>query len=116
MPVEEAFPKGWIRESTELSLRELGIETIDLMQLHQYWPQWSKQDYWLEELRALKQEGKIRYVGVSLPDQRHDIALSLAMSGTVDAIQTVFNIFDPLPLDCLIPICKRIMSRSSLDV
>jgi len=38
------------------------------------------------------------------------------MSGTVDAIQTVFNIFDPLPLDCLIPICKRIMSRSSLDV
>jgi len=59
VPVEEAFPKGWIRESTELSLRELGIETIDLMQLHQYWPQWSKQDYWLEELRALKQEGKI---------------------------------------------------------
>lgn len=107
VPVEEAFPKGWVRESTEISLRELGVDTIDLMQLHQYWPQWMKQDYWLEELARLKEEGKIRYTGVSLPDQRHDIALPLVMSGAVDSIQTVFNIFDPLPLDCLIPACQE---------
>jgi len=107
VPVEEAFPRGWITQCAELSLRELGVETIDLMQLHQYWPQWSKHDYWLEELRQLKREGKIRYAGVSLPDQRHDIALPLVLSGVVDSVQTVFNIFDPLPLDCLIPFCQE---------
>ncbi|RKP48940.1 aldo/keto reductase [Cohnella endophytica] len=107
IPVESAYPAGWLKESTEISLRELGVDTIDLMQLHQFWPQWSKKDYWMEELLRLKEEGKIRYVGVSLPDQRHDIALSLVQSGTIDAVQTVFNIFDPLPLDCLIPFCEE---------
>lgn len=107
IPVESAYPQGWLRESTELSLRELGMDTIDLMQLHQYWPQWEKRTYWLEELNRLKEEGKIRYIGLSLPDQRHDIALPIVQSGVIDSIQTVFNIFDPLPLDCLIPLCEE---------
>jgi aryl-alcohol dehydrogenase-like predicted oxidoreductase len=38
------------------------------------------------------------------------------MSGTVDAIQTVFNIFDPLPLDCLIPICLPEYADSLADL
>ncbi|XID92324.1 aldo/keto reductase [Paenibacillaceae bacterium WGS1546] len=119
IPVETAFPKGWLRESTEISLRELGVETIDLMQLHQYWPQWDRVDYWMEELLELKQEGKIRGIGVSLPDQRHDVALSLVQSGKIDSVQTVFHIFDPLALDCLIPICQEnqvaVIARCILD-
>ncbi|WP_217594716.1 aldo/keto reductase [Cohnella sp. GbtcB17] len=107
VPVEEAFPPGWIRASTERSLRELGVDCVDLMQLHQYWPQWDRADYWLEELGRLKEEGKIRSIGVSIPDQRHDIALSIVQIGKIDAVQTVFNIFDPLPLDCLIPFCEE---------
>jgi methylglyoxal reductase len=105
--VQTAFPQGWLRESTEISLKELGVETIDLMQLHQYWPQWDKVDYWMEELIRLKEEGKIRYIGISIPDQRHDIALTIVQSGKIDSVQSVFNIFDPLPLDCLIPICEE---------
>jgi len=119
IPVETAFPKGWLRESTEISLRLLGVETIDLMQLHQYWPQWDKADYWMDELLQLKQEGKIRGIGVSVPDQRHDIVLSLVQSGKIDSVQTVFHIFDPLPLDCLIPICQEnnvaVIARCILD-
>ncbi|XID93002.1 aldo/keto reductase [Paenibacillaceae bacterium WGS1546] len=107
IPVESAYPSSWIKESTEISLRELGVETIDLMQLHQYWPQWDKKDYWMDELIRLQEEGKIRYIGLSIPDQRHDIALSIVQSGKIDAVQTVFNIFDPLPLDCLIPMCEE---------
>jgi methylglyoxal reductase len=107
IPVESAYPPGWIKESTEISLRELGVETIDLIQTHQYWPQWDKQDYWIEELIKLREEGKVRYIGISIPDQRHDIALSIVQSGQIDAVQTVFNIFDPLPLDCLLPACAE---------
>jgi methylglyoxal reductase len=119
IPVETAYPKGWLRASTEISLQQLGVETIDLMQLHQYWPQWDRAEYWLEELEQLKQEGKIRAIGISLPDQRHDIALPLIQSGRIDSIQTVFNIFDPLPLDCLIPFCQQnnvaVIARCILD-
>lgn len=119
IPVETAYPKGWLRESTEISLRLLGVETIDLMQLHQYWPQWDRSDYWMEELLQLKQEGKIRGIGISIPDQRHDIALTLVQSGHIDSVQTVFNIFDPQPLDCLIPICQEnnvaVIARCILD-
>ncbi|MGG1520001.1 aldo/keto reductase [Paenibacillus oryzisoli] len=107
IPVESAYPQGWLRESTEQSLKELGVDVIDLMQLHQYWPQWDQKDYWMEELLRLKEEGKIRYIGISIPDQRHDIALSIVQSGKIDAVQSVFNIFDPLPLDCLIPFCEQ---------
>lgn len=119
IPVETAFPKGWLRESTEISLRLLGVDTIDLMQLHQYWPQWDRVEYWVDELLQLKQEGKIRGIGVSLPDQRHDLALPLVQSGKIDSVQTVFHIFDPLPLDCLIPICQEnnvaVIARCILD-
>lgn len=119
IPVESAFPQGWLRESTETSLRLLGVDTIDLIQLHQYWPQWDRVDYWMDELLQLKQEGKIRGIGVSLPDQRHDIVLPLVQSGKIDSVQTVFHIFDPLPLDCLIPICQEndvaVIARCILD-
>ncbi|MBD0378672.1 aldo/keto reductase [Paenibacillus sedimenti] len=119
IPVKTAFPQGWLRESTELSLRLLGVETIDLMQLHQYWPQWDRVDYWMDELLQLKQEGKIRGIGISLPDQRHDVALTLVQSGKIDSVQTVFNIFDPQPLDCLIPFCQEnnvaLIARCILD-
>lgn len=119
IPIETAFPRGWLRESTETSLRLLGVETIDLMQLHQYWPQWDRVDYWMDELLQLKQEGKIRGIGVSVPDQRHDIVLSLVQSGRIDSVQTVFHIFDPLALDCLVPIAQEnnvaIIARCILD-
>lgn len=119
IPVERAYPKGWLRESTEISLRQLGVETIDLMQLHQYWPQWDSADYWMEELLELKQEGKIGGIGISIPDQRHDIALPIVQSGKIDSVQTVFHIFDPQPLDCLIPICEQnsvaVIARCILD-
>jgi methylglyoxal reductase len=119
VPIESAFPQGWLRESTEQSLQLLGVETIDLMQLHQYWPHWDHVEYWMHELLQLKQEGKIRGIGISIPDQRHDIALSLVQSGKIDAVQTVFHIFDPLPLDCLIPLCQEnnvaVIARCILD-
>ncbi len=83
-PVEEAFPKGWVTQSCEKSLRELGLDTVDLMQLHLYWPTWGHDGYWMDELQALKQAGKARSIGISIPDHRHDSAISLVESGLID--------------------------------
>lgn len=118
-PVESCFPKGHITREAETSLRTLGIDTIDLLQMHLYWANWGIEGYWLDELNALQAAGKMRSIGVSLPDQRHDVALPLVLSGRIQSVQTVFNIFDPTPLDCLIPICREknvaVIARCVLD-
>ena len=118
-PVETVFPRGHITESAEASLKALGVEQLDLLQLHLYWPNWGTDGYWLEELNALKESGKVAGIGVSLPDQRNDLGLPLIMSDVVDSIQVVFNLFDPYPLDCLIPLAQEkgigIIARCVLD-
>jgi pyridoxine 4-dehydrogenase len=54
----------YLRQQTELSLRHLGVERIDLYQLHRIDPQVPLADQ-LGELAALQQEGKIRHIGLS---------------------------------------------------
>ncbi|MHB1326724.1 MAG: aldo/keto reductase [Gemmatimonadales bacterium] len=54
----------YLRQQAELSLRHLGLERIDLFQLHRIDPQVPLEDQ-LGELVLLQQEGKIRHVGLS---------------------------------------------------
>jgi aryl-alcohol dehydrogenase-like predicted oxidoreductase len=105
--VEDAFPRGQVRESVEASLMELQLDTLDLVQMHQYWPAWDDSPYWLEELVRLKEDGKVRQIGISIPDHRHDTALSLVRTGQIDSVQSILNIFDPIALDSLIPLCEK---------
>ncbi len=58
-----------IRREVESSLRRLGVDVIDLMQIH--WPRWfdaptagSIEEAWTE-LAAMKQAGKVRHIGAS---------------------------------------------------
>jgi aryl-alcohol dehydrogenase-like predicted oxidoreductase len=117
--VNEVFPKGWITESAEESLRQLGQEKVDLIQLHVYWANWGVEGYWLEELQHLKAAGKTDFIGISIPDHRHENALVIANSGLIDSVQTIVNIFDPLAFDSLIPICQEkkvaVLARCVLD-
>jgi aryl-alcohol dehydrogenase-like predicted oxidoreductase len=118
-PVELCFPRGHITREAEISLKTLGVDAIDLFQMHLYWPNWGVEGYWLDELEALLAAGKVRAIGVSLPDQRHDIALPLVLGGRIHSVQAVFNLWDPTPLDCLIPLCAlnkvAVLARCVLD-
>ena len=53
-----------IRKECHASLKRLGIETIDLYQMHWPEPEEDIEEAW-EEMAALVQEGKIRFLGVS---------------------------------------------------
>ncbi|MGI5142396.1 MULTISPECIES: aldo/keto reductase [unclassified Streptomyces] len=65
-------PDGWqplgrpeyLRQQTELSLRHLGVDRIDLYQLHRIDPQVPLADQ-VGELRLLQEEGKIGHIGLS---------------------------------------------------
>lgn len=54
----------YLRQCAELSLRRLGLETIDLFQLHRFDPRVPAADQ-VGALDALRGEGKIRYIGLS---------------------------------------------------
>jgi aryl-alcohol dehydrogenase-like predicted oxidoreductase len=54
----------YIRQQTELNLRHLGVETIDLLQLHRIDPK-VELDETIGELKKLQHEGKVRHIGLS---------------------------------------------------
>lgn len=54
----------YLRQEAEMSLRRLGLERIDLFQLHRIDPQVPLADQ-VGELASLQKEGKIRHIGLS---------------------------------------------------
>ncbi|ATE56381.1 aldo/keto reductase [Actinosynnema pretiosum] len=58
---------AYLRHALEGSLRRLGVERIDLYQLHRVDSEVPLEDQ-VGELRALQQEGKIRHIGLSEVD------------------------------------------------
>ena len=100
---ERVYPAGWIVQCTEKSLRNLGLDTIDLQQLHVWTPGWADDGDWLEAVDRLKREGKIRFFGVSLNDHAYADAKPLIDSGVVDALQVIYNAFDQSAEDELLP-------------
>jgi aryl-alcohol dehydrogenase-like predicted oxidoreductase len=98
-----AFPGEHIRKCTETSLRNLGLEEIDVQQFHVWHDNWLDQGDWRETVEALKQEGKIRHWGVSINDHEPETALELVRSGAADTVQVIYNVFDQSPEDELFP-------------
>jgi len=62
--VERDSSPAWLREGVEQSLRQLGVEAIDLYQVHWPDPDVPFEDT-AETLAELKRQGKLRHVGVS---------------------------------------------------
>jgi aryl-alcohol dehydrogenase-like predicted oxidoreductase len=100
---EDAFPADWIVTCTERSLGNLGLETIDVQQLHVWSDEWVDQGDWLDGIEQLKRDGKIRFFGVSINDHQPENALRLVESGLVDTVQVIYNVFDQSPEDALFP-------------
>lgn len=59
--VEEVFPAEHVRYCAERSLRNLGTDTIDLLQLHAWRDEWLEAGDWRTALEDLRDEGKIRF-------------------------------------------------------
>ena len=104
---EEAFPGDYVRECTEQSLWNLGLETIDVQQFHVWQDDWTGQGDWQETVEELKREGKIRFFGVSINDHQPANAVRLIETGVVDTVQVIYNVFDQSPEDELFPACQE---------
>ena len=89
----------------ERSLKNLGVETIDLLQLHCPSPA----VYYMPEtfgiLDDLLQDGKLRYYGVSV--EKVEEALKAMEYPNVQSIQIIFNIFRQRPAELFFPEARR---------
>jgi aryl-alcohol dehydrogenase-like predicted oxidoreductase len=116
---EDAFPAEHIRASTERSLANLGLEAIDVQQFHVWNDEWVGRGSWLEGVQALKDEGKIRFFGVSINDFEPANAVRLIETGVVDTVQVIYNVFEQAPEDELFAACERadvgVIARVPLD-
>jgi len=102
------FPKpGWpqnfslqaFRAHAEGSLRRLGVDALDLIQLHCLPIEVLRQGEVFEWLRQLRQEGKIRHFGVSV-ESMEEAQISIEQSD-LTSLQIIFNIFRQKPIAAL---------------
>ena len=116
---DEAFPADHVRACTEQSLRNLGLEAIDVQQFHVWDDAWVDQGDWREAVEDLRREGKIRFFGVSINDHEPANALGLIRAGLADTVQVIYNAFDQSPEDELFPACREhdvgVLARVPLD-
>jgi aryl-alcohol dehydrogenase-like predicted oxidoreductase len=119
VPAEETFPAEHVVACTEQSLRNLGLETIDVQQFHVWSDEWVNQGDWLQGVQKLKEQGKVKFFGISINDYQPANAIKLIETGVVDAVQVIYNIFEQTPEDELFPACERhqvgVIVRVALD-
>ncbi len=106
-PLEEVFPPAHIREYALASRDNLGVDTIGLLQFHVWEDDWAEDASWQQEVTALREEGVIAAVGVSVNRWEPWNVLRTLETGLVDAVQVIYNVFDQAPEDELFPACRR---------
>jgi aryl-alcohol dehydrogenase-like predicted oxidoreductase len=93
--VNESYTPKALRGFVEASLKNMGIETIDLIQLHCPPSQVYYRPEIFAEFDKLIAEGKIRKLGVSV--EKVEEALKAIEYDNVDTVQIIFNIFRQRP-------------------
>jgi aryl-alcohol dehydrogenase-like predicted oxidoreductase len=117
--IEDVFPYRYVVESTEQSLRNLGLEQIWLQQFHVWTDAWTETEEWRRAIEDLKASGKVRFMGISISEHEPDTALEAVKTGLVDSVQVIYNIFDQAAEENLFPLCQKmkvgVLARVPLD-
>ena len=93
----------YLRQCVEMSLRRLGVDTIDLYQLHRIDPQIPAADQ-VGELGTMRKEGKIRHIGLSevtVPEVGE-----ARLTAPIASVQNLYNVLDRRSEDVL-DYCER---------
>ncbi|QEL15793.1 aldo/keto reductase [Limnoglobus roseus] len=88
-----------VRHFTEESLKRLGVETLDLTQLHCVPLEELQKGEIFETLRQLKQEGKIQRFGASV-ESTAEAKACLSQPG-LSSLQIIFNVFRQTPITAI---------------
>jgi len=101
----DTFPSDHIRAFTEKSLENLGMQMIDLQQLHVWSDAWAADTGWRRAVDDLKREKLIGAFGISVNRWEPTNVMRALETGLVDSVQVVYNVFDQAAQDDLLPYC-----------
>lgn len=104
---EERYPERYLRENIATRLKNLGVEKLDLLQLHTWTRAWNRNPTPFKILRQLQREGLIGLIGVSTPEQDQNSVIDLIRDGWVDAVQVIYNLFEQEPAAELLDVARE---------
>jgi aryl-alcohol dehydrogenase-like predicted oxidoreductase len=107
-PADDVFPYEHVITYTEATLSNLGVDALDLQQLHVWDDSWTDANGWRDAIADLKRVGKIRAFGISVNRWEPRNVLRVLETQLVDVVQVVYNVFDQAPEDALFPACERL--------
>jgi aryl-alcohol dehydrogenase-like predicted oxidoreductase len=115
----EVFPREHVLKYARQIREKLGTESIDLLQFHVWDDHWTTEQEFRETVQELKQEGLIRFFGLSLNRWEPENGIRALRTGLIDAVQVIYNVFDQSPEDKLFPLCRAldigVIARVPLD-
>jgi aryl-alcohol dehydrogenase-like predicted oxidoreductase len=97
----DLYTEAGVRAATEASLQRLGVESLDLTQLHCVPPAVLERGEIFDWLRTLQQEGKIKRFGASV-ESMAEAETCLKQDGLA-SLQIIFNLFRQKPIATLFP-------------
>ena len=101
----DKYTAAGLRQATEASLKRLGVEALDLTQLHCVPAEVLRRGEIFGWLRDLRQAGKIKAFGASV--ETVDEALSCLEQEGLASLQIIFNIFRQKPAESVLPRAKE---------
>ncbi|GAB2556203.1 aldo/keto reductase [Spirosoma aerophilum] len=101
----EAYQPGVLRQFVDDSLRNMRLETLDLIQLHCPPTDVFYRPELFEEFDRLKDEGKIQHLGVSV--EKVEEALKAIEFPNVTTVQIIFNMFRQRPAELFFTEARR---------
>ena len=104
---QDRYSAAYLRDNVHQRLKNLRTEQIDLLQLHTWTRAWNDDPQPLLVLRQLREEGKIRLIGVSTPEQDQSCVIQLMRDGLVDVVQIIFNLFHQEPVAQILPVAAE---------
>jgi len=105
--LDDSYPEAYIEEYVNNSLRNIGVETLDLIQFHTWEDSWLDDPRMARSIEKLRSSGKVRAIGISLNRWEPGNGVRAVREGLVDAVQVIYNIFDQNPEDELFPACRE---------
>lgn len=99
-------PDG-VQSQLEDSLRALRTDYVDLLQFHSGGNDVFDNDALWERLSRLKEQGKVRYLGISIGSNTNDYQTGRAPEVGAEAIQVIYNRLDRAPEEKVFPLCEQ---------
>jgi aryl-alcohol dehydrogenase-like predicted oxidoreductase len=104
--LDDCYPPDYVEEYIEKSLKNLGVDAIDVMLFHTWEDRWLNDERLLRSIENMKKSGKVRFFGPSVNRWEPYNGIRAILEGHAEAVEVIYNIFDQNPEDALFPICR----------